>query len=264
MSAIIRSPSAVASTALLASRRSTSPFVGLTADGTLQRDLFVLAPTGISTQLIVDAASAFVASLAPEQQAALRFGVDDRAWRAWSNIHTFVMRHGVPLDECSDQQRQAALELLRATCSARGFALARDVMRLNDSLGELTGRREEYGEWYYWLSIFGQPSTSAPWGWQIDGHHLIVNGFVLGDQIVVSPAFLGSEPTAFASGARVFEAEEQRGLAFARGLTSAQRGPAMPSSTDGVLRPQRMDGRIQTAAFRDNRQVHMPGCRPRR
>ena len=240
-------------------RAIEEPFVGLTIDGTLVPGLFPITSTGVSTQPLVDAANAFLDSLAPAQRAVVRFGVDDRAWRAWSNIHPFVMRHGVPLDECSDAQRQAALELLRATCSARGFALARDVMRLNEYLGGLTGRHAEYGEWYYWLSVFGEPSTEAPWGWQIDGHHLIVNCFVLGDQLVMSPSFFGSEPTAFANRARVFEAEEQRGLAFARGLTDAQRAIALPASSDGVVRPQRMDGRIQTAAFRDNLQVPYAG-----
>ena len=29
-------------------------------------------------------------------------------WRGWSNIHAFVMRHGVLLAECSDWQRAAS------------------------------------------------------------------------------------------------------------------------------------------------------------
>ena len=45
-------------------------------------------------------------------------------------------------------------------------------MRLNETIGEITGSWDEYGEWLYWLSIFGTPSTDQPWGWQIDGHHL--------------------------------------------------------------------------------------------
>jgi hypothetical protein len=129
-------------------------------------------------------------------------------------------------------------------------------MRLNDALGELTGRPAEYGEWYYWLSIFGQPSNNEPWGWQIDGHHLIVNCFILGDQVVMTPNFFGSEPTAVDTGkhagTRVFVDEEQLGLEFARALSAEQRARAIPESTEGVLRAQRMDGRIQTPAFHDN------------
>ena len=67
-------------------------------------------------------------------------------------------------------------------------------MKLNEHACELTGASEEYSEWYYWLSIFGTPSATEPWGWQFDGHHLIINCFVLGDQLVLTPQFMGSEP----------------------------------------------------------------------
>ncbi len=232
------------------------PFKGITSDGQVVPNLYSVRSTGVSTRPIRDAADGFLARLTAEQRQAAAFGLDDDAWRAWSNIHPFVMRHGVVLDDCTPAQRERALDLLRASCSARGFALARDVMRLNHALGELTGRPTEYGEWYYWLSIFGQPSDDQPWGWQIDGHHLIVNCFILGDQLVMSPTFLGSEPTHAETGAyagtRAFGEEEQRGLALVRGLSATQRALAIPPDTDRVLRQQRMDGRIQTAAFQDN------------
>jgi Protein of unknown function (DUF3500) len=232
------------------------PFRGLTADGRVVPNLFPIASTGASTKPIFEAAQGFLASLDSGQRARATFGVDAPEWRAWSNIHPFILRHGVVLDDCTPTQRERALGIVRASCSTRGFALARDVMRLNAALGELTGRPTEYGEWYYWFSIFGEPSESEPWGWQIDGHHLIVNCFILGDQLVMTPNFFGSEPTAVDTGkhagTRVFVDEEQRGLQFARGLAPGQRAKAIPESTEGVLRAQRMDGRIQTPAFRDN------------
>ena len=46
----------------------------------------------------------------------------------------------------------------------------------------------------------GTPSASEPWGWQLDGHHAIVNYFVLGDQVVMSPFFAGPEPVVATSG----------------------------------------------------------------
>jgi hypothetical protein len=237
-------------------REIAQPFRGLTADGRLMPDLFPVRSTGASTAPIREAAQAFLASLDTQQRAKACFGVDDPNWRAWSNIHPFILRHGVVLDDCTPTQRERALDVIRASCSTRGFALARDVMRLNDALGELTGRPAEYGEWYYWLSIFGQPSNNEPWGWQIDGHHLIVNCFILGDQVVMTPNFFGSEPTAVDTGkhagTRVFVDEEQLGLEFARALSAEQRARAIPESTEGVLRAQRMDGRIQTPAFHDN------------
>lgn len=65
------------------------------------RGLFALAPTGVSPEPIRRAADAFVASLTSEQKARALFGLDTSAWRAWSNIHPWLLRHGVALDEMS-------------------------------------------------------------------------------------------------------------------------------------------------------------------
>ena len=37
--------------------------------------------------------------------------------------------------------------------------------------------------------MMGIPTADGPWGWQLDGHHLVINFFVLGDQVVMTPAF---------------------------------------------------------------------------
>src|ERR1035438_5939630 len=89
---------------------------------------------------------------------------ESNTWRSWFNPHINVYRHGVMLEELSSVQRNAFLDLLRATLSARGYAQARDIMRLNELLAELTGRADDYGEWPYFASFFGVPSVHAPWG----------------------------------------------------------------------------------------------------
>ena len=221
------------------------------------RDLFPLAKTGVSTRPIQDAAEAFLAALAPEQRARALFPLESDAWRRWSNIHPFIMRHGVCLDELTPGQRQRALAVVEASLSAPGFRTARDVMRLNDLVRHITGNAEEYGEWLYWLSVMGQPSADEPWGWQLDGHHLIVNGFVLGDQVVLTPMFMGSEPVAADTGpyagTRVFQAEEEEGLALIRALTPAQRARTVLA--------QELPGEAFTAAFRDNLALRYEGIR---
>jgi hypothetical protein len=229
------------------------PFKGVTTDGRVVPGLFELGTTGASTRPITDAALAWLASLGAEQQARARFGVDGDAWRRWSNIHPFLLRHGVSLDEMSGAQRDLALALLRASLSAEGFDTARDVMKLNELVRVITGSDEEYGEWLYWLSLLGLPSPDQPWGWQLDGHHLIVNCFVLGDQVVMTPLFMGSEPVAFPNGQRVFGAEERQGLALVRALTDAQRGRTILSPT--------LPGEAFTAAFRDNFELRYEGLR---
>jgi hypothetical protein len=234
------------------------PFVGVTTDGHAEPGLFVVQPTGISTLPLKEAAEAFLASLDAGRRATASFAIDDGGWQRWNNTHPFIMRHGVLLEELNAEQREAALNLVRASLSARGFGTARDIMRLNETIGEITGRWEEYGEWLYWLSIFGTPSLEQPWGWQLDGHHLNVNCLVLGDQMVMTPAFFGSEPTYAPggkyAGTRVFEAEEQQALVFMRGLSEEQR-----RGTVSRMEKPPTEGWIQGGAQRDNLQLAFDG-----
>jgi hypothetical protein len=236
-----------------AERTVTEPFKGITAYGQPVRELFPIRPTGISTQPITDAAKGFLAALGPEQKTRACFPVDGDAWRRWSNIHPFIMRHGVSLDEMSEPQRKLALALVQESLSHDGFRTARDVMKLNELVRVLTGSHDEYGEWLYWMSLMGAPSPADPWGWQIDGHHLIVNCFVLGDQVVMTPMFMGSEPVTFPNGARAFDDEERQGLALIRALTDGERRRAILSAT--------LPGEAFTAAFRDNFEMRHEGLR---
>jgi hypothetical protein len=182
--------------------------------------------------------------------------MDSDEWRRWSNIHRYP-RQGVALADMTQDQREKALALLQVGLSLQGFTHARDIMRLNETVAELTGRRAEYGAGLYWFTIMGRPSAEQPWGWQLDGHHLIINYVVLGDQIVMTPTFMGSEPTRAEggkyAGTRVFQAEEQQALRFMQSLASAQRqraivAPALPRE-------------VFTAAFRDNLELPYAGLR---
>jgi Protein of unknown function (DUF3500) len=233
------------------------PFRGVAAAGEVAPGLFALGKTGVSLAPLVEAARAFSAALTPPQREAASFAIDDEAWRKWSNIHPWLMRHGVCLADLGHDQREVALALLRESLSAAGYQSARDVMRLNQHALEITGKPEEYGEWLYWVSLFGAPAPDAPWGWQIDGHHLNLNCFVLGDQLVLTPNFMGSEPVLARSGkyqgTRVFAAEEERGYALMRALSAEERQRA----TIG----QDLPAELLTAAFNDNRRIDPAGIR---
>ena len=60
----------------------------------------------------------------------------------------------------------------RPALSAKGLELSRNIMRLNETIAEMTKRFEEYGEGLYNLTVMGEPFRRQPWGWQLDGHHL--------------------------------------------------------------------------------------------
>ncbi len=209
------------------------PFKGVTADGVIRPGLFSIKKTGVTLQPMLDKAVAFLKTLAPEQRKAVTFPVDAVEWRMWHNAHPFLFRHGVCLHDMTEMQRQAALALVREGLSASAYQTARDIMRLNYYCYELTGRVEEYGEYYYFMSIFGEPSASEPWGWQLDGHHMAFNCFVLGDEMILTPNFMGSEPTYAESGkyagTRVFESEESQGYDLMHALSPDQQAKALIS-----------------------------------
>ena len=233
------------------------PFRGITTDSGIVPGLFALEKTGISLAPLMEAARAFLAALTAQQRKAASFAIGDEAWRKWSNIHPWLMRHGICLADLDSAQRNAALALMRETLSAAGYRSARDIMRLNEHALEITGKPEEYGEWFYWVGIFGAPAPDAPWGWQIDGHHLNINCFVLGGQLVLTPNFMGSEPVLARfgkyKGTRVFAAEEEQGYALMRALSPEERQRA----TVGKDLPSE----LLTAAFNDNRRIDPAGIR---
>lgn len=240
-----------------AEERVAEPFRGVTAAGVLDPELFPIRGSGVSTAPIMAAAQALLQSLdAPTQERAL-FDVESDAWRKWSNIHPPLLRHGAFLGDLDARQRGLALDLLRAGMSADGFNGALGVMRLNETIGEMTGNFDEYGEQRYWVSIFGSPSDEEPWGFQFDGHHLNLNYFVLRDQVVMTPLFMGSEPV-FAeagkyAGTRVFAAEEDSGLRLMRALSAEQQRAA----TIGTELPPD----VFATAFRDNLILEPQGLR---
>ena len=233
------------------------PFKGVTTNGTVMPGLFPIRSTGVSAAPVRDAAVKFLATLTAEQRAKTAFPVDDGEWRKWNNIHRYT-RQGVSFKEMSDAQRSAAFDLLKASLSAKGLEKSRSIMRLNETIAEMTKRFEEYGEGLYNVTVMGEPSTTAPWGWQLDGHHLIINYFVLRDQVVMTPTFMGSEPVRADAGKYagtvVLQDEQNKGLAFMQALSPEQQKKA-------TLQAEKTVNSAQAQAFRDNLVLEYAGLR---
>jgi Protein of unknown function (DUF3500) len=234
------------------------PFKGITANGEIEPNLFSIRSTGVSTEPVRTAAAAFLASLTADQRSATAFPIEADEWRKWMN-QSFYVRQGVSFQDMTGLQREAAFALLRAALSAKGLKLTRDIMRLNHTLGELNDDNfKEYGEWLYHLTVMGTPSATAPWGWQFDGHHAIINYFVLGDQVVMTPFFAGSEPATAHSGkykgTTILRDEQQRALAFVNGLAEDQRAKA-------ILSFSKTGNNILTEAWKDNVVLDYAGLR---
>ncbi len=236
----------------------TDPFTGVTADGTVQPGLFTIRSTGVSTKPVLQAAQQFIAALTPEQRKTTTFTVDDTEWRRWNNVHR-AERAGISFKDMTEGQRTRAFDLLKAGLSAKGLEKTRNVMKLNETIAEMTNRLDEYGEWLYNITVMGEPHATEPWGWQLEGHHLIINYFVLGDQVVMTPTFMGSEPVIAESGkyagTKVMQDEQHKGLALMQALSPEQQRKA-------TIEPGRkMINKAQGQAFRDNLQIPYAGIK---
>ena len=82
------------------------PFKGLTTDGQVVPGLFTLRKTGLPNEGMKLAAEAWLDSIDPSQREDALFSVDSDAWRRWSNIHVFLMRHGAMMEPMTHDQRR--------------------------------------------------------------------------------------------------------------------------------------------------------------
>jgi hypothetical protein len=247
-----------------------APFRGITTDGKVIGNLFGLRDEAAPVEAMVAAATALLAMLPADQRRAMQFPVDSEIWRHWQNTELYVEDYGLRLDEVSQNIRNAAMNLLSASMSRQGYALSRDVMRLNGFLGDIVGGPAVMSEWSYIFCLFGQPSTEGPWGWQLFGHHLVLNCFVIGTQMVLTPAFWGAEPCYAdhgpCAGIRLFQDEERAGLALMRSLSNEQQNRAIVahSMVGGDLPETRRhfaDNLHLGGAFQDNRVVPYEGLK---
>lgn len=232
------------------------PFVGITTDGKVVPGLYPIHSTGVSTAPIVDAAKAFLNTLDAKQKDEASFRALDVEWRKWSNQANYY-RDGLWFEDMSEAQRAAAFSMLGASLSANGLKLTQDIMKTNETLGELNNNdMDKYGQWKYWISIMGEPSTTEPWGWQLDGHHLIINYMILGDQVVMTPTFWGAEPTVAEAGkfkgVKVLVEETEMGLDMIQALTAEQQKKA-------IINPKKDGVNIEAQGFGDNAVVPYEG-----
>ena len=235
------------------------PFRGLvTSDGPVE-GLFPVRRTGVSTAPVVAAAAAMLTTLGTAELSRAHFGVEDPEWRDWSNVDVGIFaRRGISLEEMNPEQKAAAWNLLEQSLSAAGVEKARSIMRTEQSLLEMNGEPISYGEEKFYFTFMGMPSESEPWGWQIDGHHLIVNYFVLGDQVVMTPAFWGGEPVRAESGRyagnTILQGEQNLGLALMQSLSAEQQAAA-------TIDPGKTRNYMVAAANQDNLVLDPEGIR---
>jgi len=190
----------------------------------------------LPVEAIRNASVEFLESLSSEQKEHTVFAIDDKERRAWSNLPaTMFKREGISFKEMSPTQRRHAHQMLQSTLSSQGYLKTSGIMHLDEILKGLVelppGEPTMFGHDLYWISIFGNPAEDLAWGWQLDGHHLALNISVVGNEIAVRPAFMGSDPATILDGTfagwNVLVAEDEKGKRLFESLNEKQRDKAV-------------------------------------
>jgi hypothetical protein len=166
----------------------------------------VSEPAGLR---MTNAAEKFLAGLTAEQKAKAVFDFGNKERLNWHFVPLQTdsrksTRKGLPLQEMTPEQKEAARNLLKAGTSAQGYLQATTIMTLEGILNQLeqSGQLVRSPEWYF-FTVFGTPSKTGKWGWRVEGHHLSLNFVVDGGRLsAATPAFFGANPAIVKGGDR--------------------------------------------------------------
>jgi Protein of unknown function (DUF3500) len=246
----------------------------LTILGNVIPDLFKLQDEGVDIRSIVRAVENVLKKLSPEEKQQLKHPLDSRKWRGWSNPEFLLRPFGLRLENVQENIAQSILDVLKATFSPQGYEKAIGAMRINHFLGEICDVPKVMNKYSYNFLLFETPSETEPWGWSLYGHHLCLNVFLVGAQIVISPTFTGAEPNIIDrgefAGTGILHTEGNLGLQLMQSLTESKRekvqifkdmyDPAMNPTGDLTKdRWNHDDQRHLCGAFRDNRVIPYEG-----
>jgi hypothetical protein len=202
------------------------------------------------------AARAFLQTLTPElkAKAQLPFNSDNRF--DWHYIPSTgsggFSRRGLPLKEMSEPQRRAAMALLRAGYSEKGYTMAEAIRALEDVLVEMGGSPAVRDKELYFVTIFGEPGAGSTWAWRYEGHHLSQHWTIVnGKAIASTPQFFGANPAEIREGPRAgtrpISTEEDLAYALLQSLDDAQRAAAVidPKAPSDILTTNAREAAVQ-------------------
>ena len=207
-----------------------------------------------TSQLMETTARAFLAALTTGQRERAQLAFEEEERFNWAFFP--MQRCGVPLNDLQPEQRQLGHALISAGYSPEGAAKALMIMSLDEILfrqEQDEGRARQMIDtvprqvkqfllvsgmerlWRttrdpesYYLTVFGEPSSSRTWGWRLEGHHVSLNAtLVNGTELVIAPSFFGANPAQILdgprAGLRVLSAEEDLARALLASLDEGQR-----------------------------------------
>ncbi|MEE2777673.1 MAG: DUF3500 domain-containing protein [Acidobacteriota bacterium] len=224
-------------------------------------DALVGSGAGGLAELMGEAATNLLASLAGDERSDALFTFGDEERQRW--FFTPNRRPGLPLRRMDHDTRQLTLKLLALGLSRSGYVAASTIMGLETTLDLFERFRTHAGHRdsdRYYLSLFGEPHPTEPWGWQVEGHHLSVN-YTLAEGRILSPTpcFFGSNPADAPLGKigvlRPLGGSEDLARELVRSLEDEERESAIlshaaPSDIVTANRSQISDGHLPIDGFR--------------
>jgi hypothetical protein len=243
------SAATTAPTALPGSAATATTAAGPTTAATATRAAASTTVTGAAqdaSPAIVAAANAFVATLDSTQKASALFDWGNTAQKQrWSNLpEGLFTRAGLMWGKLGTASQNAWLALMRATLSTEGYNRVLAEWNADDALAasEGSGGRLQYGKQYYWVALIGTPSATSAWQWQWGGHHVTVNATIVGQNVALTPSFIGAQPasyTANGQAVRPLGDIEDEAFALVNSLDAAQQKAAIlgTRAIDLVLGP---------------------------
>lgn len=146
--------------------------------------------------------SRFLSLLDSAKTEAVRFAWNGREWRNWNYFGGGgFIKPGLRLEQMSQDEQDAAWEMLAAVLSPDGLTKAKNVMLLQDILAAAGNGRSVRSSKRFSIAIFGDPSPTGPWGLRLEGHHLSLSFSVRNNQVVsVTPAAFAALPNRVMSG----------------------------------------------------------------
>lgn len=214
-----------------------------------------LAPETVAR--MAAAVAAFSGALDESQRSVLMTEFDrEGTRRQWSYLPQ-PARDGLAIGALTDPQRKLAHRLIAASVSMPGYAKAVSIMAMEHVRRALMllGAPEIahlFDPERYCFRIFGTPGGTAPWGWQLAGHHVSLNFTITGGRYLSpTPCMLGSVPAAYGTLAPLAD-DEARGYAFVNSLTGAQRAAAIIHHRPPPDFATRMVPRIAAAELPDH------------
>lgn len=172
---------------------STAATTGASASTTSASDA---TTTRATVQATAEAAQSFLSTLSEDQLSTVLKDYDDEDKSVtWSNFPvTFVERAGVNLKDLSEEQRAAAMNVLKTLLNDEAYATVTGIMAGDEYLLDKSNTTEDSLGQYY-IAFYGDPSDTEAWTLQFGGHHLGLNATMDTDSLTFAPTHLGTQPT---------------------------------------------------------------------